>query len=78
MHAQLAREGVHVGPKRVVRHMRMAGLCGASRRRWPRATRPRAGGRRAPDLQRRGRDRRPAARPWTTRDSSLSGGATPH
>jgi hypothetical protein len=28
--------------------------------------------------QRRGRDRRPAARPWTTRDSTLSGGATPH
>jgi transposase InsO family protein len=31
----------------------MAGLCGASRRRWPRTTRPRAGARRAPDLVRR-------------------------
>ncbi|MGF6920249.1 DDE-type integrase/transposase/recombinase [Paraburkholderia sp. 40] len=33
--------------------MRMAGLCGASRRRRPRTTRPGAGGRRAPDLVRR-------------------------
>jgi len=53
IHAQLAREGVHVGRKRVARLMRMAGLCGASRRRWPRTTRPRAGARRAPDLVRR-------------------------
>ncbi|MGF6674393.1 hypothetical protein OKW44_002245 [Paraburkholderia sp. WSM4174] len=28
--------------------------------------------------QRRGRDRRPAARPWTTRDPTLLAGATPH
>ena len=27
IHAQLAREGVHVGRKRVARLMRMAGLC---------------------------------------------------
>jgi transposase InsO family protein len=53
IHAQLAREGVHVGRKRVARLMRMAGLCGASRGRWPRTTRPRAGARRAPDLVRR-------------------------
>ncbi len=53
IHAQLAREGVHVGRKRVARLMRMAGLCGASRRRWPRTTRPRAGARRAPDPVRR-------------------------
>jgi putative transposase len=53
IHAQLAREGVHVGRKRVARLMRLAGLCGASRRRWPRTTRPRAGARRAPDLVRR-------------------------
>jgi transposase InsO family protein len=53
IHAQLAREGVHVGRKRVARLMRIAGLCGASRRRWPRTTRPRAGARRAPDLVRR-------------------------
>ncbi|WP_133062283.1 IS3 family transposase [Paraburkholderia hospita] len=49
----LAREGVHVGRKRVARLMRMAGLCEASRRRWPRTTRPRAGARRPPDLVRR-------------------------
>ena len=53
IHAQLAREGVHVGRKRVARLMRMAGLCGASRRRWPHTTRQRAGARRAPDLVRR-------------------------
>ncbi|WP_374729895.1 IS3 family transposase [Caballeronia terrestris] len=33
IHAQLAREGVHVRRKRVARLMRIAGLCGASRRR---------------------------------------------
>jgi putative transposase len=38
---------------RVARLMRMAGLCGASRDRWPRTTRSRAGARRAPDLVRR-------------------------
>ena len=53
IHAQLAREGVHVGRKRVARLMRMAGLHGASRRRWPYTTRQRAGARRAPDLVRR-------------------------
>ena len=53
IHAQLRREGVHVGRKRVARLMRMAGLHGASRRRWPHTTRQRAGARRAPDLVRR-------------------------
>ncbi|MEX3985481.1 IS3 family transposase [Paraburkholderia sp. EG287A] len=53
IHAQLAREGVHVGLKRVARLMRMAGLHGASRRRWPHTTRQRTGTRRAPDLVRR-------------------------
>ncbi|MFP3647790.1 IS3 family transposase [Paraburkholderia sp. SIMBA_054] len=53
VHAQLAREGVHVGRKRVARLMRIAGLCGASRRRWPCTTRQRARARRAPDLVRR-------------------------
>jgi putative transposase len=53
IHAQLAREGVHVGRKRVARLMRIAGLCGASRRRWKGTTHPRAGARRAPDLVRR-------------------------
>jgi len=47
------REGVHVGRKRVARLMHMAGLCGASRRRWPRTTRQRTGARCAPDLVRR-------------------------
>ncbi|WP_409373105.1 integrase core domain-containing protein [Paraburkholderia hospita] len=28
--------------------------------------------------QRHGRDRRPAARPWTTRDTTLPGGPTQH
>ncbi|MBB5547618.1 IS3 family transposase, partial [Paraburkholderia fungorum] len=53
IHVQLAREGVHVGRKRVARLMRMAGLCGASRRHWKLTTRQRAGARRAPDLVRR-------------------------
>ncbi|MBP0596415.1 IS3 family transposase, partial [Paraburkholderia sp. LEh10] len=53
IHAQLAREGVHVGRKRVARLMRMAGLHGASRRRWPHTTQQRAEARRAPDLVRR-------------------------
>jgi transposase InsO family protein len=53
IHAQLAREGVHVARKRVARLMRLAGLRGASRRRWPHTTRQRAGARRAPDLVRR-------------------------
>src|ERR1700756_3887677 len=53
IHIQLGREGVHVGRKRVARLMRLAGLCGASRRHWKRTTRSRAGARRAPDLVRR-------------------------
>jgi len=53
IHAQLAREGVHVGRKRIARLMRWAGLCGASRRHWKRTTRSRAGARRTPDLVRR-------------------------
>jgi putative transposase len=53
IHVQLAREGVHVGRKRVARLMRMVGLCGASRRHWKLTTRQRAGARRAPDLVRR-------------------------
>src|SRR5258705_12141793 len=50
IHARLAREGVHVGRKRVARLMRMAGLCRGSRRRRPRPTPPPAGAPRAPDL----------------------------
>jgi putative transposase len=53
IHVQLVRDGVHVGRKRVARLMRLAGLCGAIRRRWKLTTHPRAGARRAPDLVRR-------------------------
>ena len=53
IHAQLVREGRHVGRKRVARLMQLDGLCGASRRRWKLTTHPRAGARRAPDLVRR-------------------------
>jgi transposase InsO family protein len=53
IHVQLGRDGVHVGRKRVARLMRLAGLCGAARRRWKLTTHPRAGARRAPDLVRR-------------------------
>ena len=53
IHVQLGRDGVHMGRKRVARLMRLAGLRGASRRRWPHTTRSRAGARRAPDLVRR-------------------------
>ncbi|MBN3785532.1 IS3 family transposase [Burkholderia sp. Ac-20353] len=53
IHAQLARESVHVGRKRVARLMPLAGLCGASRRPWKSTTRQRAGARRAPDLVQR-------------------------
>jgi putative transposase len=45
IHVQLAHEGMHVGRKRVARLMRVAGLCGASRRRWKHTTHPRAGAR---------------------------------
>ncbi|WP_370887377.1 IS3 family transposase [Caballeronia sp. RCC_10] len=34
IHFELAEQGVHVGRKRVARLMRLAGLCGVSRRRW--------------------------------------------
>ena len=53
IHIQLEREGMHVGRKRVARLMRMAGLCGASRRPWKTTTRQRVGARRAPDLVQR-------------------------
>ncbi|MEX3900114.1 IS3 family transposase [Paraburkholderia sp. BR10954] len=43
IHVQLAREGVYDGRKRVARLMHMAGLRGASRRRWSHTTRKRVG-----------------------------------
>ena len=39
IHAELLEHGVHVGRKRIARLMRIAGLCGVSRRRWINTTR---------------------------------------
>jgi transposase InsO family protein len=40
VYAQLRREGVHVGPKRVARIMRQRGLIGRCKRRWTKTTDP--------------------------------------
>jgi putative transposase len=53
IHAELATQGVHVGRKRVARLMRIAGLCGVSRRRWITTTRRQPDARPAPDLVQR-------------------------
>lgn len=53
IHAELAEQGMHVGRKRVARLMRIAGLCGVSRRRWISTTRRQPGARPAPDLVQR-------------------------
>ena len=53
VYAELTSQGVHVGPKRVARLMRLAGLRGVSRRKWITTTRRQAGARRAPDLVQR-------------------------
>jgi len=53
IHATLVRQGIHVGPKRVARLMREAGLRGVSRRRWVKTTRRAPGARPAPDLVQR-------------------------
>jgi putative transposase len=53
IHAELTTQGVHVGRKRVARLMRIAGLCGVSRRRWFTTTRRQPGARPAPDLVQR-------------------------
>ena len=50
IHFDLAEEGIHVGPKRVARLMRAAGLVGVSRRKGIRTTRRRSDARPAPDL----------------------------
>ncbi len=50
IHAQLAREGVHVGRKRVARLMRAANLQGVSRRKRYGTTQRQANARLAPDL----------------------------
>lgn len=50
IHAQLAREGIHVGQKRVARLMREAGLQGVSRRRRYSTTQRQPDARPAPDL----------------------------
>jgi transposase InsO family protein len=53
IHAELLEHGVHVGRKRIARLMRIASLCGVSRRRWTNTTRPQSGARPAPDLVQR-------------------------
>ncbi|SAL06382.1 transposase [Caballeronia calidae] len=53
IHFELAEQGVHVGRKRVARLMRLAGLCGVSRRRWISTTRRQPNARPAPDLVQR-------------------------
>jgi putative transposase len=50
IHANLAKEGVHVGRKRVARLMRVAGIQGVSRRRRYGTTQRRTDARPAPDL----------------------------
>ncbi len=53
VHAELSAQGIHVGRKRVARLMRIASLCGVSRRRWHSTTRRRPDARPAPDLVQR-------------------------
>ena len=53
IHAELVEQGVHVGRKRVARLMRIASLCGVSRRRWLNTTRRQPNARPAPDLVQR-------------------------
>lgn len=53
IHARLAKQGWHVGCKRVARLMRAAHLQGVSRRKGPRTTRRQAGAQPAPDLVKR-------------------------
>lgn len=50
IHAELAAEGVRVGPKRVARLMRLLGIEGVSRRKGPGKARGRKGAAPAPDL----------------------------
>ena len=50
IHAELRASGICVGRKRVARLMRMASICGVSRRRAVRTTRRSDQGRKAPDL----------------------------
>ncbi len=50
IHAELAAEGVRIGRKRVARLMNVAGIYGASRRRWVTTTRRDRAARPAPDL----------------------------
>jgi transposase InsO family protein len=53
IHAQLAKQAIHVSRKRVARLMRTADLQGVSRRKDPRTTRRRPGAQPAPDLVKR-------------------------
>jgi putative transposase len=53
IHGELVQQGLHVGRNRVARLMRIAGLCGVSRRRWIITTRRQPDARPAPDLVQR-------------------------
>jgi putative transposase len=53
IHAELRAEGTRVGRKRVARLMRVAGLVGVSRRKWPTTTIRTPAARPAPDLVQR-------------------------
>ena len=64
IHAELRASGICVGRKRVARLMRMASLCGVSRRRAVRTTRRSDQGRKAPDLVNRDFSARVRDRLW--------------
>ena len=64
IHAELRESGICVGRKRVARLMRMASICGVSRRRAVRTTRRSDQGRKAPDLVNRDFSARVRDRLW--------------
>ena len=64
IHAELRASGICVGRKRVARLMRMASICGVSRRRAVRTTRRSDQGRKAPDLINRDFSARVRDRLW--------------
>ena len=64
IHAELRASGICVGRKRVARLMRMASICGVSRRRAVRTTRRSDQGRKAPDLVNRDFSARVRDRLW--------------
>ena len=64
IHAELRESGICVGRKRVARRMRMASICGVSRRRAVRTTGRSDQGRKAPDLVNRDFSARVRDRLW--------------